>query len=146
MSSDHPQELWQRAQNALMSAEVLVGVSGDDAASRAYYAAFHGVSALFAARGHHFSKHTAIRAAIHRDLVHTGEWPEELGEAFDALWELRDIGDYGVDIHVSSEDANLVIDNARWILEAVSRSHPQFANSPSSVTPPPAPGPARPSR
>ncbi|MBI3923169.1 MAG: HEPN domain-containing protein [Armatimonadetes bacterium] len=71
MSGEHPKELWQRAQNALKSAEVLVGVSGDDAASRAYYAAFHAVSALFATRGQVFSKHTAVRAAVHRDLVHT---------------------------------------------------------------------------
>jgi uncharacterized protein (UPF0332 family) len=52
-----------------------------------------------------FTKHTAVRAAVHRDLVRTGKWPNELGAAFDVLWELRDLGDYGGGSHVQKEDA-----------------------------------------
>lgn len=49
--------------------------------SRAYYASFHAVSAMFAMQHKNFSKHTAVKAAVHRDLVNTGKWPKELGEA-----------------------------------------------------------------
>ena len=41
MSLDYARDLWRRAENALKSVEALVKVSPDDAASRAYYAAFH---------------------------------------------------------------------------------------------------------
>ena len=41
----------------------------DSAASRSYYAAFHGVTAVLAGRGIEFTKHTAVRAALHRDLI-----------------------------------------------------------------------------
>ena len=67
--------LWSRAQDALESASVLIGVDPDSAASRAYYAAFYAVSALFALEGRSFNKHTALESAVHRDLVRTGKWP-----------------------------------------------------------------------
>ena len=41
-------------------------------ASRAYYAAFHGVTAVLAGRGMEFTKHTAVRAALQRDLIQAG--------------------------------------------------------------------------
>lgn len=39
---------WRRAKAALLSAKASLSVSPDDAASRAYYAAFHAVAAYFA--------------------------------------------------------------------------------------------------
>ena len=121
MSTEYADDLWQRACRALRSAEALLPVSADDAASRAYYAAFHAVSAWFAVQGRVFSKHTAIRAAVHRDLVHAGVWPSALGEAFDALWELRDTGDYGGGVHVSADDAKEAIAAAKAIVSAVGK-------------------------
>ncbi len=41
MSADYARDQWERALNSLRSAEALLTVSPDDAASRAYYAAFH---------------------------------------------------------------------------------------------------------
>lgn len=40
--------LWDRAEDALRAARVLLAVSPDSAASRAYYAAFYAVTAYFA--------------------------------------------------------------------------------------------------
>lgn len=60
---------WQRAQRTLVSAKQLAESDPDSAASRAYYAAFHALTAFFALRGRTFSKHAAIRAALHRDLA-----------------------------------------------------------------------------
>ena len=126
MTLEYARDVWRRAQKALSSAEVLLDVSSDDAASRAYYAAFHAVTALFVLRGTSFSKHTAIRAAVHRDLVNAGEWGIDIGEAFDALCELRDMGDYGGEAHADAADAADAVQTARDILEVVRRSHPEL--------------------
>ena len=93
---------WQRAQRALASARQLVESDPDSAASRAYYAAFHALTALFALRDQSFSKHTALRAAIHRDLIRPGVFPEDLGRAYDFLMDLRESGDYGGITQVSA--------------------------------------------
>ncbi len=78
-------DLWARAIRALKTAALLVDNDPDAAASRAYYAAFYAVSALFALEGRTFTKHTAVEAAVHRDLVKPGRWPIELGRAFSEL-------------------------------------------------------------
>ncbi len=70
---------WGRAERAIASAERLVESDPDSAVSRAYYAAFHAINALFALRGQSFTKHSALRAAIHRELIHSGEWPPGIG-------------------------------------------------------------------
>jgi len=48
-----------------------------DAASRAYYAAFHAVSAALLARGQAFSSHAQVLGAFNRDFVHAGTFPRE---------------------------------------------------------------------
>jgi uncharacterized protein (UPF0332 family) len=62
--------LWERARRALATARRDLPADPDAAASRAYYAAFYAVSALFAAEGKSFRKHSAVETAVHRDLVH----------------------------------------------------------------------------
>lgn len=61
-------DLWQRAKRALQTAQSLVEDDPDTCASRAYYAVFYGVSAYFASIGQHFTKHTGVQAAVHREL------------------------------------------------------------------------------
>ena len=129
MSGGYARDLWTRAGNALRAAEALLAVSSDDAVSRAYYAAFHAVSAAFALAGRTFTRHTALRSAVHRDLVHGGVWSVDLGTDFDALWELRDVGDYGGGEHVSPQDAASAVDAARRVLAAVQAQHPELAAS-----------------
>jgi uncharacterized protein (UPF0332 family) len=64
------------------------------AVNRLYYAAFYCVTALLQADGQAFVKHSALRAALHRDLVHSGRVPVEYGELFDRLFKDRQDGDY----------------------------------------------------
>ena len=118
-------DLWDRALEALRAAETVLPTSADAAASRAYYAAFYGVSALFALQDISFSKHSAVEAAVHRDLVHTGDWDMELGAGYTKLRELRETGDYGGGEHVEPEDAKNALNTARHILEAVSANEPE---------------------
>lgn len=124
--TEYARDLWQRATKALSSAKALIEVSPDDAASRAYYAVFHAVSAAFALQNKTFVKHSALRAAVHRELVKTGLWPTELGIIFDMIWELRDTGDYGGMTHVTEEEAGQAVEKAVQVLDAIEKSCPQL--------------------
>jgi len=53
-------DLWERAEDAVRVSENNLSISPDSAASRAYYAAFYAVSALFALRGVVYRKHSAV--------------------------------------------------------------------------------------
>ena len=117
---------WQRAHRTQASAKQLAGTDPDSAASRAYYAAFHALTALFALRGQTFSKHGAIRAALHRDLVCAGQWPVDPGRAYDFLMEMRETGDYGGLAHVSEQSARIAVQKASAIIEAVANTCPEL--------------------
>lgn len=66
-------DLWERAQRSLATARMdLSAGDSDAAASRAYYAAFYAVSALFALEGKSYRKHSALDSAVHKELVHSG--------------------------------------------------------------------------
>jgi len=110
---------WQRALRAVASAKMLADTDADSSASRAYYASFHAITALFALRGQNFSKHSAIRAAVHRELIQTGEWPVELGKAYDFLIDMRETGDYGGVAKVSRQDAQMCIEKAAAIIRQI---------------------------
>ena len=120
---------WQRATRTLASGEQLAETDPDSAASRAYYAAFHALTALFALRGETFSKHASLRAALHRDLIHTGQWKADLGRAYDFLTELRETGDYGGLMRVSRDSARKALEMGAEILEAVRQACPELARA-----------------
>jgi len=71
-----------------------------------------------------FVKHSAVEAAVHKELVRTGLWPAELGNGFSRLFQLRSRGDYGGGRHVSPADTAEAIRIAAEILQAVARDHP----------------------
>lgn len=85
---DEAREFWRRAVDAIALAKAGVEISPDGAANRAYYAVFHAASALFAMEDRFFTRHSALESAIHRDLVHTGRWPKELGALYTDLHRL----------------------------------------------------------
>jgi uncharacterized protein (UPF0332 family) len=117
---------WSRALKAIRSAEILLPTDTDSSSSRAYYAAFYAVSALFALEDKTFSKHSALESAVHKDLVKSGRWSKELGEDYSGLQGIRITGDYGVLEHVSERNAEEAIKAARRILRAVGKEHPNI--------------------
>ena len=119
-------ELWNRAGRALDTARCTLDADPDAATSRAYYSAFYAVSALFALEGRTFRKHSAVEAAVHRDLVKEGTWPPDLGADYRELRRLRATGDYGGFEHVSAEDASQAVEKAKRILETVQRTRPEL--------------------
>jgi uncharacterized protein (UPF0332 family) len=124
MSVAEAMGLWERALGSLHAAEVLAAQEPDSCASRAYYAAFNAVSALFALSDRAFRKHNAVEAAVHRDLVKAGKWSESLGADYSWLVSIRDTGDYGGEERVTAADAKLASCKARGIIEAVHAAEP----------------------
>jgi uncharacterized protein (UPF0332 family) len=131
--SAEAQAQWDRAVRSLRAAALLVDGDPDSAASRAYYAAFHAASALFALKGRTFTKHSAVQAAVYRELVHAGVWETALGKDYSFLVELRFTGDYGGTRRVGSDEARDAVRRARRILDAVRTGAPDiFAEMPDS--------------
>ena len=117
-------DFWERSLDSLRVARRILSISPDSAAPAAYYAAFYAVSAHFALGGRTFRKHTALQAAVHRDLVKGEGWPAHLGSAYTLLNELRDVGHYGGTKHVTPEEAARAIDMAEEIVRTVANEHP----------------------
>lgn len=124
MSLPVANDFWERALDALRVAQMVLETSPDSSASRAYYAAFYAVSAYFTLENRSFRKHTAVEAAVHRELVRPGIWPKQLGADYSALHELRGLGDYGVMEHVTPDDAREAVRLAENLLQTVVKLHP----------------------
>jgi uncharacterized protein (UPF0332 family) len=78
------------------------------------------VTAVLAGRGMEFTKHIAVRAALHRDLIQTGLLPADLGRDYDFLLDLRETADYCGVAEASLASATKAIEKARAILAALS--------------------------
>ena len=114
-------DLWQRTVQALATAQSLSTSDPDAAASRAYYAAFYAVSAWFTMSGTTFTRHSAVEAAVHRDLIKTGLSAADTGKAYSFLHNLRSTADYGGRMHVSSEEATEAVASAGLIVSEIRR-------------------------
>ncbi len=64
------------------------------AVNRLYYAVFYSATALLYAKGKSYVKHSAVRAAFHRDFVQTGVLDKAFGKLYDELFQARHQGDY----------------------------------------------------
>jgi len=97
---------------------MLIESDPESATSRAYYAAFHALTAVFALRGQSFNKYSALRGALHKHLIKTGDWPAELGRDYDFLMDLREISDYGGGAHVRKKDSLRAVEAAQRSIAA----------------------------
>jgi uncharacterized protein (UPF0332 family) len=110
----------ERATQSVQAAKELAKIGYHDfAASRAYYAAFYGATAVLLKEGLDFSKHSGVIASIHQRFVKTGKLSKEHGKNLNWLFELRNVGDYGVTAHVSQPQAEQAILAAESFLEAI---------------------------
>ena len=123
MKPEYEQEIaanLERAEKSIQAAKELA-TSGfyDFAASRSYYAAFYAATAVLLYEGLEFSKHSGVIASIHQRLVKTGKLDKEQGKELNWLFELRNVGDYGVTIHVSQQDTEKAIRVAENFLRII---------------------------
>jgi len=92
-----------------------------DAASRAYYAAFHAVSAVLASKGMTFSSHSQTLGAFNRDFVKTQIFSPETAKKLQRLFEDRQIADYEWRRHVDEETGVEDVANAEWLVNACAK-------------------------
>jgi len=123
MTPEHEQEIaanLERADQSIQAAKDLA-IKGyyDFAASRAYYAAFYGATAVLLNEGLDFGKHSGVIASIHQRFVKTGKLSQEHGKDLNWLFEIRNVGDYGGTVHVSSSQAERAIQAAESFLRAI---------------------------
>lgn len=123
MSGEREQEIaanLERAESSLDSAKILLSAGHpDEAASRAYYAAFYAATAVLLREGLDFGKHSGVIAAVHQRLVKPGRVDKSLGRSLNWLFELRGVGDYGETQHVPHEEAEKAIESATRFVAAM---------------------------
>lgn len=112
--------LLSAAEAKLRAADLLLAEElPDDAASRAYYAAFHAVSALHLAQGNAFSSHAQVIGRFNKDFIRTGLLPAEFARILTRLFQDRQLGDYGAPASISHEQARQDINDARRLIAAI---------------------------
>ena len=93
--SDRPSALLARSHRELEAARLLASAGfGEQATSRAYYAAFYAAEAALLAVGQTRSKHSGVVAAFGRLIVRDGGFDATLGGELRRLFELRNVADY----------------------------------------------------
>jgi uncharacterized protein (UPF0332 family) len=93
----------------------------DDAASRAYYAAFFAVTAVLAHHGLTFSSHGKVLGAFNKELIKPGLFPADTAQKLERLFKDRQIGDYDAEHSIEREEAEQDIADAELILDACRR-------------------------
>jgi uncharacterized protein (UPF0332 family) len=100
--------LMRRAKDSLAAARSILREGFPDfAAARAYYAMFYVASALLAHCGQSFTSHSAVISAFGREFAKPGRMDPKFHRWLIAAQNLRNIGDYGIEAHVSGEQAEL---------------------------------------
>jgi uncharacterized protein (UPF0332 family) len=108
------------ADEKLRAASLLVvGGAWGDASSRAYYAAFHAISAALLSRDETYSRHAQVLGAFNRAFVHSGLFPKEFTTLLTRLFENRQSGDYDVLPGVTEAEARQDVADAQRIVEAI---------------------------
>ncbi|MBU4313341.1 MAG: HEPN domain-containing protein [Actinobacteria bacterium] len=93
----------------------------NDSVSRAYYAVFHSLQAILLTLGLSFSKHSGVIGAFNKEFIHKDIFPKDFHKMTDLLFRDRQIGDYGYEENLSSDDAKQDIANAENIIEAIEK-------------------------
>ena len=123
MTSKYEKEIvanLERAEQSIRAARELASKGYYDfAASRAYYAAFYAATAVLLGEGLELGKHSGVIASIHQRFVKTGKLDKEQGKTLNWLFELRSIGDYGVTVHITQQEAERAIQAAESFLYAL---------------------------
>lgn len=115
--------LLRHAEEKLRAARVLLEADAPgDAASRAYYAAFHAVTAALLSLGQAYSSHGQTLGAFNREFVHSGRVPKGFTATLTRLYEDRQAGDYETTVGVSHDEAQQDVEDAALIV-ATLREH-----------------------
>ncbi len=109
------------AARSKLEAAALLQASGmhGDAASRAYYAAFHAVSALHLAAGNSFSSHAQVIGRFNKDFVRSGLFAARFTRILTRLFEDRQLGDYEAAAEIGPTQAAQDVADAQALVDAI---------------------------
>lgn len=85
---------------------------------------FYTAEALLAHLGQSFSSHSAVIAAFGREFAKTGCFEPKLHRWLISAQNFRNVGDYGVEAHVSGEQAQMVCTWAEDLIGVANRYLP----------------------
>lgn len=120
MTTSTPAILLAQAEEKLRAATLLLhGRAWGDASSRAYYAAFHAISAVLLSKDETYSSHAQVLGRFNKAFVHQELFPREFTILLTRLYENRQAGDYEAMLSVTEEDARQDVADAQRILDAV---------------------------
>jgi len=110
----------EKAESKLLTAHInFENGRYDDVASRAYYAAYHAISAVLIQKGMVFSSHAQTIGAFNREFIKTGIFPREFTNMIQRLFEDRQTGDYDSASSLDRETAQENIRSAETIIVAI---------------------------
>ncbi|MBD1210707.1 MAG: HEPN domain-containing protein [Ignavibacteria bacterium] len=116
-------EFWNRAQENLKAAEILLD-NGllNAAANRAYYAAYHAAAALIEAKGLEYnSDHRKVQAVFNGEILRRSKnLPGELRGYLATMHDIRAIADY-TKKEVSKRMANEQVKKAQYFLSCIAK-------------------------
>lgn len=108
----------ERGDQALAAAEALVQAQLPyDAASRAYYAAFHYARALCLAGGEEAKSHRGVAHLLSLLYVRTGALPADTSRLYASLQRFRESADYDAAFVLDAPGAAQALADARTLVE-----------------------------
>ena len=112
-----PHEYLKKAQKSLDVAKQINQLGTPEfAISRAYYTMFYIATALLETEDLRFSKHSGVIAAFGKYFAKTGKLPQQYHRYLIEAEKLRTVTDYSINIEISLEDAQIIIDQAEEML------------------------------
>lgn len=107
-------DLIRKAEKFLETAKLTFDVGDyDSCVSRCYYAMFFMAEAVLLTKGLKASSHKGVISLFGEHFVKTGIFERELGRALSDAYDKRLIGDYGVGIVISEEEARDLLEKSR---------------------------------
>lgn len=116
----------ERAREAIDEAGILFEAGHlNTYVNRLYYACFYAVSALLLTKDLSTSKHTQLRALLHKEFIRTSLIPTELGKFFDLVFNNRQKGDYSDLVVFHAEQVEDWLENTDEFVKYVTEMIPQ---------------------
>ena len=85
---------WRKHGNRLKQQKVNLHHTDSQQLFGIFTACFYGLTAVLYRQGKSFRKHTAVRAALHRDLIKTEKVDSKWGRFYNRVFDRRQEGDY----------------------------------------------------
>lgn len=103
----------EKARNDLESARVNYQAGRFSNAVRdIYFASFHAVTAVLMKGGKTFRKHSAVRAAVHRDLIKTRRIDTSWGPFYEWIFDNRQQADYQPIAQFEADEVKAALEQA----------------------------------